>query len=317
MRAATIVERRVVTREHPDPVPGEDEILVSVRAAGVNNADVSTRFFATVDSPPIIAGLEIAGTVAAVGRGCTRFAVGDAVMALTAGGGGHAELAVVKEGAAMAVPVGVDWAQAGGFPEVFATAHDALFTQCRLAKGERLLVTGGAGGVGVAAVQLGVAAGADVVASVRDPDRRGEVAAFGAEVIDPETAEDHGPYDVVLEMFPAANLAGDIRALATGGRIHVVSTMGGTVVEVDFQALTGRRGSIHASGLKSRPPAALAEVVARLEHDTVPLLASGELRVPVLATYPLTGAVDAYKRFTGGGKLGKIVLVTDEHTGNV
>jgi NADPH:quinone reductase-like Zn-dependent oxidoreductase len=311
MRAATIVERRIVTMEHQDPVPGDGEILVAVRASGLNNADVAARFLATVADPPTIPGLEIAGTVQALGPGCTRFAVGDAVMAVTGGGGGHAELAVVGEGAAMAVPQGIDWPQAGGFMEVFATAHDALFTACRLTVGERLLVTGAAGGVGIAAVQLGVAAGAEVVASVRDPDRWEAVAAFGAQVVEPETAENRGPYDVVLEMFPSANVAADIRSLRTGGRIHVVSTMGGGVAEVDFQTLMGRRGSIHSAGLKSRPAAEIAEVVTRLERHAAPLLATGALRVPVLATYPLTAAVDAYKRFAAGGKLGKIVLVTD------
>jgi NADPH:quinone reductase len=246
--------------------------------------------------------------VVATGPGAERFAIGDEVMGLTAGGGGHAELAVLHESAALPKPSQMGWAQAGGFTEVFATAHDALFTQCNLAPGERLLVSGGAGGVGIAAVQLGVAAGAHVVASVRDPARRDAVAAFGAEVIAPDRLAGHAPYDVVLEMFPRDNLADDIRALAMGGRIHIVSPMGGADVEIHLPDLMARCASIHASGLKNRGRKAIGEVVDHLGRQVGGWLESGAVSVPIQATWPLDEAASAYKQFSAGGKLGKIVL---------
>ena len=170
MRAATIRDNAVVVEEHPDPEPGTGEVLVRVRAAGINGADLLQRkgfYPAPPGSPPDIPGLELAGEVAANGPQATRFSEGDRVMAIV-GGGGQGELCVVHERQLMPVPDVLDWPKAGGLPEVFTTAHDALFTQCDLRAGERLLVHGGAGGVGTAGVQLGAAAGAHVTATVRN-----------------------------------------------------------------------------------------------------------------------------------------------------
>src|SRR5918998_3659268 len=203
MRAATISDGAVTVQEHPDPEPGKGELLVRVRAAGLNGADMLQRrgrYPAPPGAPQDIPGLELAGEVAATGPGTSRFEEGDRVMAVVAGGG-QAELAVVHERAATPVPDALDWPQAGGTPEVFTTAHDALFTQAGLEPGERLLVHGAAGGVGSAAVQLGRAAGARVTATVRNEDHRDAVAELGAEqVIAPEGFEEHGPFDVVLEL---------------------------------------------------------------------------------------------------------------------
>src|SRR5207244_7738048 len=155
MRAATIRDGEVRTEEHPDPKPGAGQVLVRVRAAGLNGADMLQRrglYPAPPGAPADIPGLELAGEVAALGPGASRFDEGDRVMAIV-GGGGQAELAVVHERAAMPVPAALDWPLAGGFPEVFVTAHDAVFTQAGLGPGERLLVHGAAGGVGTAAVQ--------------------------------------------------------------------------------------------------------------------------------------------------------------------
>src|SRR3954454_9137333 len=171
MKAATIKDDGVlVVEEHPDPEPGEGEVLVRVRAAGLNGADMLQRKGgspAPPGSPPDIPGLELAGEVVALGPGARRFAEGDRVMAVV-GGGGQAELATVHERAAMPIPEGLDWAEAGGVPEVFTTAHDAVFTQAELQPGEHLLVHGGAGGVGTAAIQLARAAGARVTTTVRN-----------------------------------------------------------------------------------------------------------------------------------------------------
>ncbi|MGI8511984.1 MAG: alcohol dehydrogenase catalytic domain-containing protein, partial [Solirubrobacteraceae bacterium] len=157
MRAATIRDGEVLVEEHPDPDPGAGEVLVRVRAAGLNGADMLQRKCAYPAPPGVpadIPGLELAGEVAGRGPSAERFAEGDRVMAVVAGGG-QAELAVVHERAAMPVPESLDWPAAGGMPEVFTTAHDALLTQAGFHMGERLLVHGGVGGVGTAAVQLG------------------------------------------------------------------------------------------------------------------------------------------------------------------
>src|SRR5436190_7337725 len=172
MRAATIRDKQLLIEDHPDPTPGSGEVLVRVQAAGLNGADLHQLrggYPAPPGSPADIPGLELAGEVAAAGPGVERFRPGDRVMAVV-GGGGQAELAVVHERTAIPVPDGLGWPEAGGFPEVVTTAHDALFTQCGLGLGDRLLVHGAAGGVGTAAVQLGAATGARVVASVRNPD---------------------------------------------------------------------------------------------------------------------------------------------------
>ena len=312
VRAATTENGRVVVAERPEPEPGAGEVLVRVRAAGLNAADllqVRGAYPAPPGSPPDVPGLELAGEVAALGPGATRFGVGDRVMAVV-GGGGQAELAVVHERAAVPVPDGLAWPEAGGFPEVFTTAHDALFTQAGLAMGERLLVHGAAGGVGSAAVQLGAAAGARVTATVRREEHRELVAALGAAVVAPEGFADRGPFDVVLELVGAPNLAADLAALATGGRIAVIGVGAGARAEVDLLALMQRRGRIHGSTLRARPLEAKADAARRVEAQVLPLLAAGRLRVPVAATFTLEEAPAAYERFASGAKFGKVVLLT-------
>jgi NADPH:quinone reductase len=212
---------------------------------------------------------------------------------------------------AVPVPDGLGWPEAGGFPEVVTTAHDALFSQCGLGLGDRLLVSGAAGGVGTAAVQLGAAAGARVVASVRNPDHHRAVADLGADVVaTPAEAFAHGPFDVVLELVGAPNFAANLDALATGGRLVVIGVGAGATAHLDLRQLMSRHARLLGSLLRPRPLEQKADAARRVEHQVLPLLASGRLRVPVAATYPLAQARDAYDRFSGGGKLGKIVLVT-------
>jgi putative PIG3 family NAD(P)H quinone oxidoreductase len=311
MRAATIRDGEVLVAEHPDPEPGAGEVLVRVHAAGLNGADIHQRaghYPAPPGSPQDIPGLELAGQVVARGPGAERFAEGDRVMAVV-GGGGQAELAVVHERQLMSVPEALSLTEAGGVPEVFTTAHDALFTQAGLRSGERLLVHGAAGGVGTAGVQLGAAAGAHVTATVRNPDLRGDVAKLGADsVIDPADFAERGPFDVVLELVGAPNLAGDIQALATSGRIAVIGIGGGAKAEVNLGALMGKRATVRGSTLRPRPLEEKALTARALERSVLPHFETGALRVPVAATYPLDAVAEAYERFTAGGKLGKIIL---------
>jgi putative PIG3 family NAD(P)H quinone oxidoreductase len=311
MLAATIRDGSVVVEEHPDPEPGKGEVLVRVRAAGLNGADMLQRmgaYPAPPGSPQDIPGMEFAGEVVGVGPGTMHFEEGDRVMAIV-GGGAQAELAVVHERAAMPVPRSLDWPAAGGFPEVFTTAHDAVFTQAGLQSGERLLVHGGAGGVGTAAVQLGRAAGARVTATVRNEDLRPEVEKLGATAIDPEGFEEHGPFDVVLELVGGPNMPGNLKALETGGRIAVIGVGAGLKADLNLVALMGKRARIHGSTLRARPLEQKADAARRVERHVLPLVEAGAVKVPVTETFSLDGVEDAYERFAAGGKLGKVVLV--------
>ncbi|MEN3313958.1 MAG: NADPH:quinone reductase [Acidimicrobiaceae bacterium] len=311
MRAVTIRAGSLVVADLADPVPGAGEVLIAVRAAGINNADLMQRagnYPAPPGSPADIPGLELAGEVAALGAGATRFEVGDRVMAVV-GGGGQAELAVVHERLAMPVPAGMSWEEAGAVPEVWTTAHDALFSQCGLGLGERTCISAAAGGVGTAAVQLAVAAGARVTATVRNPDMRAGVAQLGASVVDPGAMADHGPYDVILELIGAPNLGDDVDALAVGGRIAVIGMGGGSKGELDLAGLLSRRGRILGSTLRSRPLEDKARAARAMESHVLPLF-DGRCRPLVAATFPLACAEEAYERFAAGAKLGKIVLTT-------
>jgi len=312
MRAVIVQDGALVVEERPDPEPGAGQVLVAVRAAGINGADILQRkggYPAPPGAPPDIPGLELAGEVVARGPGAERFEEGDRVMAIL-GGGGQAELAVLHERAAMPVPEALDWSRAGGASEVFTTAHDALFTQAGLRPGERLLVHGAAGGVGTAAVQLGRMAGARVTASVRREELRAGVQALGATAIDPEGFADSGPFDVVLELVGAPNLPDNLKALATGGRIVVIGVGAGFKAEVNLLAMMGKRATLRASTLRARPLEEKALAMRRVETEVLPGFDSGALDVPVAATFPLDQAEAAYDRFTEGGKLGKVVLTT-------
>jgi NADPH:quinone reductase len=312
MRAVTIQDERLVVEERPDPEPGRGELLVRVRGAGLNGADMLQRrggYPAPPGSPEDIPGLELAGEVVGLGESARRFEEGDRVMAIV-GGGGQAELAVLHERAAMPVPEGLDWPQAGGLPEVFTTAHDALFTQAGLRPGEHLLVHGAAGGVGTAAVQLGRAAGARVTATVRREELRPGVEELGARAIDPEAFEEEGPFDVILELVGASNLAGNLKALATGGRISVIGVGGtGPKAEINLLAVMQKRARIHGSTLRSRPLEQKADAMRRVEKEVLPNFENGTLSVPVAETFELDRAEEAYARFESGGKLGKLVLL--------
>jgi NADPH2:quinone reductase len=312
VRAVTIKDGELLVAEHPDPVPGAGEVLVRVHAAGLNGADMHQRlgrYPAPPGSPQDIPGLELAGEVAATGPGATRFNLGDRVMGIV-GGGGQAELAVVHERVLMAVPNNLDWPQAGGVPEVFTTAHDALFTQAELKPGERLLVHGCAGGVGTAALQLGVAAGATVYGTVRNAEKRDQVAELGATVLAPEGFAEHGPFDVILELVGAPNMPDNVNALNVLGRIAVIGIGGGAKAEVHLGALMGKRGRIFSSTLRYRPLEEKSDTARAMERSVLPLFERGKLTVPIAETFPLDQAEAAYDRFTAGGKLGKILLTT-------
>jgi NADPH:quinone reductase len=312
MRAATIRDGKIVVAEHPDPEPGTGQVLVRVHAAGLNGAD-QAQLLGLYPPPPgsgvpdDIPGLELAGQVAATGPGVTRFAVGDPVMALAAGGG-QAELAVVHERQLMPVPEALSRPHDGAFPEVFSTAYDALFNQARLQTGEHLLVHGAAGGVGTAAIQLAVSLGARVTATVRNPDAHSAVAALGAHVNSPEDFAPNSSYDVILELVGGPNIPADLQSLAVGGRVVVIGVGGGFTAELNLIELLYRRASITGTNLRTRSLEEKALLARQIEQHVLPNVSAGRVHVPLAAAYPLEQAADAYAHFADGGKIGKIVL---------
>ncbi len=313
VRAVTIVDGDLRWTEHPDPEPRDGEVVVSVAAAGLNRADLMQRqglYPAPPGWPADIPGLEFAGQVVGLGPGTGATSVGDRVMAL-AGGGAQAELIAVPESALLPVPEGISWAEAGGFPEAFSTAHDALFTQAGLQAGERVLISGAAGGVGTAAVQLAHGAGAYVVASVRARHLHQAVAGLGADaVVEPEAVPDHGPYDVSLELVGAPGVAAVLPHLAPGGRVVVIGVGAGAKVELNLLTLMAGRSTIGGSMLRDRTTEEKAAVARAVEEHALPLMAGGQVQVPVAEQLPMESAAEAYERFAAGGKFGKIVLVT-------
>lgn len=288
MRAAVIRDGRIEIEDRPDPVPRDGEILVRVRAAGVNGADLMQRAGRYPPPPGTtdVPGLECAGETES----------GERVMALLAGGG-QAELAVAHRTHVIRVPEQMSCEEAGGFVETFATAHDALFSQAHLREGERLLVNGAAGGVGVAAVQLARATGARVTASARHHHE--ELRALGADT------DVGGEYDVILELVGGENLTTNLERLAPKGRIAVIGTGAGARAEVDFGLLMRTRGRIHGSTLRARTVEEKEDVIKRLDA----FMRGHTFRVPIEETFPLERANDAYERFAAGGKFGKIVIV--------
>jgi NADPH:quinone reductase-like Zn-dependent oxidoreductase len=307
MRAVTVIDEELHWSEHPDPTPGPGEVVVAVRAAGLNGADMLQRrgLYPAPDGwPQDIPGMEFAGTVLVSGQGAVRFGPGARVMGIC-GGGGQAEQVVVPESVLLTVPEGVDLVPAGGFPE-------ALFSQADLCEGESVLVSGAAGGVGTAAVQLAAVAGARVVATVRNPDHHDRVRALGAhEVILPDQVGDFGPYDVSLELVGAAGVEAVLPHLAKGARVVVIGVGAGAKAQVNLLSLMGSRATIGGSTLRSRSTEEKAEVAWLVESRAVHLLGTGAVTVPVAATFPMAEASAAYDRFAAGGKLGKIILVNE------
>ncbi len=301
--------------------PARGEVIVRVRAAGVNRADLLQRrglYPAPAGAPPDIPGLEVAGRVERLGPAVAGTAVGDRVMALVPGGG-YAERVAVPASMLSSIPNGFSYAEAAAVPEVFYTAHDA-FLQAALAEGERVLVHAAGGGVGTAALQLARLARAslvigtasrpklDAIAGRRLPldvgiDYRRE--AFDA-VVARET-EGRG-VDVILDPVGAAYSAANLRCLAVGGRWVVIGLLGGTEAVLDLRTLMARRARVIGTVLRSRPLNEKAALAERFRSDLLPAFEAGAL-VPVLdRTYPLAEAAAAHRDMEANRNIGKIVL---------
>lgn len=300
--------------ERPDPVPGDHEVLIAARYAGVNWADVAQRaghYPPPPGSPADIPGLEVAGVVQAAGREVRAWQAGDRVFGIV-GGGGLADRVVAHERHLAAVPDGMAEDVAAAVPEAYITAHDAVFTRCGLELGEVLLVTGANGAVGSAAVALGLVGGARVVASVRSPGAGDALAAAGAIVASPDKIAKEmaavGGADVVLELVGAQNLEADFGVLTVKGRIVVVGTPAGADGAISLRALMGKRASLYGTMLRARPVEEKAAAVQAFARSVVPVLAAGRALPRIDRVFPAAEVTAAFDYLVQPGKSGKVLL---------
>ncbi len=306
--------------ECPEPRAGDGEITVRVAAAGVNRADLLQRmgYYPPPPGASDTLGLEVSGVVASVGAGVTGVVEGERVMALLEGGG-YAEVAAVRAAQAVPVPANIDLIDAGGIPEVFITAHDALFTRARLRAGETVLIHGGGGGIGTAAIQLARQHGCRVLVTAGSATKLGRCAELGADAgIDyaredfvARTLEltDGRGADVVLDIMGAAYLGRNLEAVATDGRVVVIGMQGGNHGDIDLGVMMRRRVSLISTSLRARPAAQKAVIVAAFAAEVVPGLAAGVLRPVIDRVLPFEAAAEAHRLMEAGAPVGKILLV--------
>ena len=295
----------VSVTERPDPEPGSHDVVIRATHAGLNPADLAQRagrYPAPAGSPQDIPGLEVSGTVIACGAAVTAWKEGDRVFGVV-GGGGLSDTVVAHERHLARIPDSLGDRDAAAVPEAFITAHDAVFTRAGLLMGETLLVNGATGGVGTAAVQLGAAVGARVLANARS--HHDALADLGAV---PTALADASGVDVVLELVGAQNLAGSLDALAPLGRVIVVGTGAGAETEISLRVVMGKRASVMGTVLRARPLEQKAAAVQAFAHQVVPLLASGRVRPLIDRVFPAAEAVAALDHLAAPGKLGKVLL---------
>ena len=308
VEALTVVER-------PDPEPGAGDVLIRVRAAGVNRPDLLQRkgLYQPPPGTTDILGLECSGEVAALGADVTGFSVGDQVCALL-GGGGYAELVAVPAGQVAPAPEGVDLVDAGGLMETTCTVWSNVVMLGGLKAGQRLLVHGGASGIGTTAIQVATALGARVATTVGNSEKADVCRELGADIVvnyrEQDFAEelrDH-PADVVLDIIGAKYLASNIAVLSRGGRLIIIGLQGGTKAELDIGALMRGWGSITGTLLRPRPLEEKAEIVAQTVEHVWPMIAAGRVRPIVHATYPLADVAQAHQVLEDSTHIGKVLL---------
>ncbi|WP_336976995.1 NAD(P)H-quinone oxidoreductase [Brevundimonas nasdae] len=302
--------------ERPDPVAGPGQVLIRVRAAGVNRPDLLQRTGAYPPPPGAsdVLGLEVAGEIEAVGEGVTRWTVGDRVCALL-GGGGYAELAVVDARHVLPITEGLDYVQAAVLPETVFTVFANVFEGGALKAGETLLIHGATSGIGVTAIQMAKAAGARVIATSRGADKAAAAKALGADISLDAKSDDleaqireAGGADVVLDMVGRDYAALNLNSLNAGGRWVVIASLTGPKVEMDLQRIMLKRLTLTGSTLRSRPADEKARLTAAVEATAWPWVASGKVKPPVQAVFALEQAADAHAELEAGGHIGKIVL---------
>ncbi len=310
----------LVLAECADPEPAAGEVRISVAAAGVNRADVMQRkgFYPPPPGASAYPGLEVSGTIDALGEGVTGWQVGDEVCALLSGGG-YADLVCVPAGQLLPVPDGVSLIEAAALPEVSATVWSNVFLTANLQPGETLLVHGGSSGIGTMAIQLATAAGARVAVTARTQAKLDVCRDLGAEVLinyrDEDFVEvvkaatDERGANVILDNMGAKYLARNVDALADNGRLVVIGLQGGKSAELDLGTLLAKRAAVIATSLRARPTAEKATIVAAVREHVWPLVESGRVRPIVHATYGLSQAAQAHRDLEVSGHIGKLLLV--------
>lgn len=326
MRAIAITEpggpEVLVAEDRPKPEPKPGEILVRVRAAGVNRPDCLQRqgHYPPPPGAPEIPGLEIAGEVEATGEGVTGFAVGDAVCALVPGGG-YAEYCVVDERTALPVPRGLTMAEAAGVPETFFTVWSNVFDRAGLKHGETFLVHGGTSGIGTTAIQLAKAFGAKVFATAGSDEKCAAMRDLGAdmainykeedfvEVIRRETGKTG--VDVILDMVGGDYANRNLKVAAVEGRIVQIAFLNGNKAEIDLSQIMMKRLVFTGSTLRARDAAFKGEIAQALRRQVWPLLDDRAIAPVMDSIFPLEKAAAAHERMEDGGHIGKIVLEVD------
>lgn len=309
-------------QERPSPEPRPGEVLVRVHGAGLNRADLMQRlgfYPAPPGVPPDIPGMEFAGTITALGEGVSAHAVGDNVFGIVAGGA-QAEELVVPALHCAPVPERLDLVEAGGVPEVFITAHDAMRTRAGLEPGEHVLVHAVGSGVGTAVVQLAQAFGCTVTGTARTQAKLDLARALGLDhgvraespldvdaLASAVTAAGGAP-DVVVDLVGGPYVAVDLESAAIGGRIVIVGTLAGGNVELPLLQLMGKRLGLHGTVLRARSITDKAAATAAFVDEVLPLLASGRLRPVVDRIFPLEEAADAYALVESDATFGKVIL---------
>lgn len=318
MHAIHIERDSLTWRETDEPVPGVGEVVVDVAAAGVNRADLLQRRGAYPPPPGAseVLGLEVSGTIRALGQGVSGWKVGEQVCALLAGGG-YAEQVAVPTVQLLHVPRGVSVVDAAALPEAACTVWSTLFAAARLSAGETVLIHGGTGGIGTFAIQLCTALGARVAVTGGTDEGLRRCAELGADLLINYRDRDFadviglaGGADVILDVVGAKYLDRNVAALRTGGRLVVIGLQGGTRAELDLGAVLAKRITVLGATLRSRPvsgPGSKAEIVARVRQLVWPLVEAGRIRPVVGARLPLPDAEQAHALLDGpdapGGKI--------------
>jgi NADPH2:quinone reductase len=311
--------------ERARPVPAEGEILVRVRAAGMNRMDVLQRqgnYPLPPDATDVL-GVELAGVVESLGSGANRFKRGDRVMALVTSGA-QAHWAVVPETTALPIPEGMSFEQAGAFPEAYFTVWSNVFERAALKRGETLLVHGGTSGIGTTALMLAKNFGARVIVTAGSPEKCAACLRLGADgaidyrkqdfvAVSKKMTDGKGP-DVILDMVGGDYIARNLEAVAFDGRIAQIAFLTGYKAEVDFRLLRRKLVTLTGSSLRSQPLEMKAKLAAAIEENVLPLLSRGPARPLIDSTFPLEKVAEAHARMDGGEHFGKIVLVMEMPT---
>lgn len=325
MRAMTLTDAAssspFMTREFPDPVPGEGEVLIDVVAAGINRADIYQRkgHYSSPAGAPQWPGLEVSGTIEALGPGVEGLSVGDRVCALL-GGGGYATKAVAKAGHVLVVPPGVDLIDAAALPEAIATVWSNVVMTGRLAVGETLLVHGGSSGIGTMAIQVARELGARVAVTASSGPKLDACRKLGAEILVDyprqdfvsvvnQATEGRGA-DVILDAIGGEYLERDLACLAPHGRLIFIGTQGGEGTgTLDIARLMARWGTVHGSVLRARSDEEKNTIVAEVREHAWPLVESGRIVPVVHQRFALEDVMKAHETMEASSHIGKLVLV--------